>query len=160
MFSIIYGDNQVKPGKTNYKRLDSNDNLWKNEYEMELSDAMVIPNKGKNYSRASEVAAASDNEIVIEKLMESITANEKYLKKIENIDFRLTRLDIELHEKSNDILKRLSEMNSAIPNPDDSVNLTNVLDDLKVTLGHIKLMLKNDQQHRGKNIDGTKFGEI
>lgn len=148
----------MESAKTKHDRLDSNDNLWKSEYETELSDAITAPNKVKNHSRVAAAAADSDNEIVIEKLLESITANDKYLRKIENIDFRLTRLDIELHEKSNAILKRLTDMTAPPPNQDDSANFTTILDDLKTTLDHIKHMLKNDHRHRGKVTAGTEFG--
>ncbi|XP_047040704.1 angiopoietin-related protein 4-like [Helicoverpa zea] len=88
--------------------------LWKKVYEDELNDAMLSTRKRENHTRAVQSSAQNDNEAVLEKLMESITSSEKYLKKVDSIEFRLNRLDIEVHEKTNAILKVLTEISKAL----------------------------------------------
>lgn len=118
----------------------SDKSLWKKEYEDELTDAMLSTRKKENITRVVQ-STMSDNDAVIEKLMESITSNEKYLKKIENIDFRLNRLDIEVHEKTNNILKRLSEILKVHRGQGYADKLETVLDTLKTDVTQIKLIL-------------------
>lgn len=144
------------PGKSGKRKqhLDSNDNIWKKEYETELDDAILVSDRDKNFTRATQSISTSDNEVVIEKLMEAITANEKYLKKIENIDFRLNRLDIEIHERTNAILKRLTEVTTTIHSQGDSEKYNTALDDLKTDISQIKLLLEKYQRHPGKDSKG------
>lgn len=87
--------------------------LWKKEYESELKDALLSSKGNDDISRNTvqrTMSQKDEGDIVIEKLVDSIAASEKYLKKVDNIDFRLNRLDIEVHEKTNTIMKRLSEI--------------------------------------------------
>ncbi|KAJ8737145.1 hypothetical protein PYW07_000416 [Mythimna separata] len=93
---------------------DADKTLWKKEYEDELTDAMLT-GKRENYTRsASPQVGSMDNDAVIEKLMESITSSERYLKKIEAIEFRLNRLDIEVHEKTNAMMKTLNNISKSV----------------------------------------------
>lgn len=97
--------------KVSKKRKDEYpENIWKKEYEDELTDAMISMKEHKNSTKpVMPQARTHDNEAVLEKLIDGITNSEKYLKKIDSIDFKLNRLDIEVHEKTNAILKLLSE---------------------------------------------------
>lgn len=119
--------------------------LWKKEYEDELTDAMLSSRKRENSTRVQQSAALSDNEAVVERLIDSITSSEKYLKKVDSIDFRLNRLDIEVHEKTNNIMKHLAEIRKGLHSarPDKSQAL---LEALKNELYQIKFQIENSQR--------------
>lgn len=129
--------------------------LWKKEYEDELTDAMLSSKKKDNFTRVPQSTSMSDNEMVIEKLMDSITSSEKYLKKVDSVDFRLNRLDIEVHEKTNAILKRLTDiMKSLETHPyEDKVDVA--IDNIKTDIGHIKGMLEHNPR-----ADGRSYGTV
>ncbi|CAH0716405.1 unnamed protein product, partial [Brenthis ino] len=151
VFTKASSDNiRGKSGKRK-QHLYSNDNIWKKVYETELDDAFLVSDRDKNFTRAAQSTSTSDNEVVIEKLMEAITANEKYLKKIENIDFKLNRLDIEIHERTNAILKRLTEVTTTVHSPGDSKKYNASWDDLKTDISQIKLSLEKYQRHSVDN---------
>lgn len=120
------------------ERLDSS--LWKKEYESELTDALLTSKRAKNLTRLPQ--STSSDEAVLERLMETITSSERYLKKIESIDFRLNRLDIEVHEKTNLMLKRLTEINTALQNQGPDKADTS-LDTLKTDVGQLKYYFEN-----------------
>lgn len=127
------------------KKMDHSDkSLWKQEYEEELTDAMLSGKKRKNSTRTVQSLPLSDNEVVVEKLMETITSSEKYLKKIDNIDFRLNRLDIEVHEKTNVILKKLSELAKVLREQAVADKPQVLLEALKTDTAHIKFMLEKN----------------
>lgn len=117
--------------------------LWKKEYEDELTDAMLSSKKRDNSTRVQQ--SVSDNEAVVERLMDSITSSEKYLKKVDSIDFRLNRLDIEVHEKTNNIIKHLAEIRKGLHStrPDKSQAL---LEALKNEIYQIKFQLESSQR--------------
>lgn len=96
-------------------------------------------------------ASLSDNEAVIDKLMETITSSEKYLKKVDSIDFRLNRLDIEVHEKTNSILKQLMEIMKAIRSDAYPDKLETVLDTLKTQVNQIKFILEKQPPRNAGN---------
>lgn len=110
--TIISGE-VVRDKRGRRKNEDADKMLWKKEYEEELNDA-ILSGKRENYTRSAGAQSNSDNDIVIEKLMESITSSERYLKKIEAIEFRLNRLDIEVHEKTNAIMKLLNNISKSV----------------------------------------------
>lgn len=125
--------------------------LWKKEYEDELTDAMLSTRKKDNVTRVVQSASLSDNEAVIDKLMETITSSEKYLKKVDSIDFRLNRLDIEVHEKTNSILKQLMEIMKAIRSDAYPDKLETVLDTLKTQVNQIKFILEKQPPRNAGN---------
>ncbi|XP_028162551.1 ficolin-2-like [Ostrinia furnacalis] len=135
--------------------------LWKKEYEDELTDAMLSTRKRDNITRVVQSAASSDNEAVIDKLMETITSSEKYLKKVDSIDFRLNRLDIEVHEKTNSILKQLMEIMKAIRNDAYPDKLETVLDTLKTEVNQIKFILEKNPRstNAGNDEDDPRFSK-
>lgn len=140
---------EVNRDKRGRRKNDYSDkSLWKKEYEDELTDAMLSTKKKENITRVVQ-SAMSDNEAVIEKLMESITSSEKYLKKIESIDFRLNRLDIEVHEKTNSIMKRLNEIFKGLREQGYSDKLETVLDTLKTDVNQIKFVLNKKPRTDG-----------
>lgn len=95
----------------------------------------------------------SDNEAVVEKLMDSITSSEKYLKKVDSIDFRLNRLDIEVHEKSNGIMKQLSDIMKTIMTDNCAEKLEPSLLNLRNDINQIKFSLdKSSSQRTSPNI--------
>lgn len=114
--------------------------LWKEEYEEELTNAMLSTKRKDNVTRVIQSAASTtnENEAVIEKLMESITASEKYLKKVESIDFRLNRLDIEVHEKTNTILKQMSDIMKLVKEISIGDKVEHILNALKSDISDIK----------------------
>lgn len=125
--------------------------LWKKEYEDELTDAMLTSKKRDNTTRVQQSAALSDNEAVVERLMDSITSSEKYLKKVDSIDFRLNRLDIEVHEKTNNIMKHLTEIQKALhSNRPDKIQT--LLETLKNEMYQIKFHLESNQRTGNGNV--------
>ncbi|CAG9781890.1 unnamed protein product [Diatraea saccharalis] len=135
---LSLGSGEVQKQKRGRKVNDYADkSLWKKEYEEELTDAIMSSRKKDNITRIVQSASISDNEVVIDKLMETISSSEKYLKKVDSIDFRLNRLDIEVHEKTNNILKQIGEIMKVIRTeyPD---KFEASLDALKSQLNQIK----------------------
>ncbi|CAK1554091.1 unnamed protein product [Leptosia nina] len=128
--------------------------LWKNEYENELTDAMMSSKRHKNFTRVPQSTSGSDNEVVIEKLMESITSSEKYLKKVDSIDFRLNRLDIEVHEKTNGILKYLAEIFNSMQNSGNSEKLETELEKIKNDLSEIKNIFEKNPRAK---VEGAEY---
>lgn len=137
----IASSSAAKEKKTKRKNEYQDKALWKKEYEAELNDAMLATRKRENVTRVVQ-SAGSDNEAVIDKLMESITSSEKYLKKVDSIDFRLNRLDIEVHEKTNSILKYLTEIMKIVRNQGSADKLETVLDSMKNELTGMKSMVE------------------
>lgn len=120
--------------------------LWKKEYENELTDAMLTSKKRDNHTRVAQSANLSDNEGVVEKLMDTITSSEKYLKKVDSIDFRLNRLDIEVHEKTNKIMKQLTEIIKKANNDANTEKLEGILGSLKNDIYKVKFLIENRQR--------------
>lgn len=118
--------------------------LWKKEYEEELNEAMLSVRKRENVTRTAQSAALSDNEFVVEKLIETITSSEKYLKKVDSIDFRLNRLDIEVHEKTNAILKKLSDVSKSLREQSTAEKTGAMLDGIKKDIANIQFLLENN----------------
>ncbi|KAJ8737692.1 hypothetical protein PYW08_000287 [Mythimna loreyi] len=56
------------------------------------------------------MARPNVGDTVVEKFVETLMASEKYLKMIESVERKLTHLDMTFHERTNSILKYLSEM--------------------------------------------------
>lgn len=145
--------------KRNRRKNDYPDkSLWKKEYEDELTDAMLSTKRKDNVTRVIQSASLSDNEAVIDKLMETITSSEKYLKKVDSIDFRLNRLDIEVHEKTNSILKQLMEIMKALKNENYSDKLETVLDTLKTEVNQVKLLL--EKTPRSNNAGNMELDDL
>lgn len=131
--------------------------LWKKEYEDELTDAMLSSRKRENVTRVVQSAGMSDNDAVIEKLMETITSSEKYLKKVDSIDFRLNRLDIEVHEKTNNIIKQLADISKSIHTGGYAEKLETVLDALKTDVNQIKYTLEKSPRSNTGNVNKFEF---
>ncbi|XP_026746619.1 angiopoietin-related protein 4-like isoform X4 [Trichoplusia ni] len=125
--------------------------LWKKEYEEELTDAMLSNRRRENYTRAAQ-GSPSDNDAIVEKLMESITSSEKYLKKVDSIDFRLNRLDIEVHEKTNVILKQLAEIGNAVRTDTCADKLDSTLHALKSDMNTLKFFVEKRPSSRTGSI--------
>lgn len=53
---------------------------------------------------------ALKGEVVVEKFVETLMASERYLKMIESVERKLNHLDATFHERTNSILKYVSEM--------------------------------------------------
>lgn len=131
-----------KKGSESQRNQYYDDNsLWKKEYEAELTDAMISSRKRGNLTRVEQAASFSDNEAVIDKIMETLTNSEKYLKKVDSIDFRLNRLDIEVHEKTNNILKQLVDMTKMLRGGFHSEKVDDILERLKTDVIEIKSLM-------------------
>lgn len=147
---------EVARDKRGRRKNDEPDkSLWKKEYETELTDAMLATRKRENYTRAAQGGPSNDNDLVIEKLMESITSSEKYLKKVDSIEFRLNRLDIEVHEKTNAILKLLNEISKALRSESCSQKMESALIGLKNDVNSIKFYVEKTPMQRTNLPAGT-----
>ncbi|XP_063546887.1 ficolin-1-like [Cydia strobilella] len=131
---ITLVDSSGKETKVKPLRDSPNDALWK-EYEHELNDAMMYSKRRENVTRQA------DTETVIEKIMDTISSSEKYLKKIDSIDYKLNRLDIEVHDKTNDILKYLGEIMKSIRGQGSVFKAGSMMDHLTAEVGAVKKML-------------------
>ncbi|KAJ2954313.1 hypothetical protein O0L34_g2566 [Tuta absoluta] len=155
MLTVSATNSEIKQERRARRKNEFGDkSLWKKEYEEELTDAMLSTRKRDNLTRVAQ-STAVDNEAVVERLMDSITSSEKYLKKVDNIDFRLNRLDIEIHEKTNNIMKHLAEISKGLrlgvgTQPDKT---DTILDGLKNEIYEIKSLLESNQ--RVNNVDGA-----
>lgn len=157
LIAVTTGSCEANRDKKERRKNDHPDkSLWKKEYEDELTDAMLSSRKKDNVTRVVQSASVSDNEAVIDKLMETITSSEKYLKKVDSIDFRLNRLDIEVHEKTNNILKQLMELMKVVRSDAYPEKLEGALETLKNEVNQIKFMMEklprsniagNDESH-------------
>ncbi|XP_075990442.1 fibrinogen C domain-containing protein 1-like isoform X3 [Anticarsia gemmatalis] len=154
--SISCEINKEKRGRR--KNADYPDkSLWKKEYEDELTDAMLSTRKRENHTRVTQ--SSSDNEAVVEKLMESITSSEKYLKKVDSIDFKLNRLDIEVHEKTNSIMKLLADIIKAVGDDSSCVDkLEPSLLAMKTDLGQVRFLIEKSPPHRtSPRVDASEY---
>lgn len=118
---------------------------------------MLSNRRRENYTRAAQ-GSPSDNDAIVEKLMESITSSEKYLKKVDSIDFRLNRLDIEVHEKTNVILKQLAEIGNAVRTDTCADKLDSTMHALKSDINTLKFFVeKRPSSRTGVGSLGTVY---
>lgn len=141
---------QSEVRRNSKKRTNMYDQMWKQEYEDELTDALMTTKKRNNVTLVHE-NSAQENEKVLEKLMETITASEKYLKKIDSIDFKINRLDIEVHEKTNNILTYLVDMMKVIRTLDPK-GIESVLEEIKAEISKLKMDSNRRINENGKII--------
>ncbi|XP_068619019.1 fibrinogen C domain-containing protein 1-like [Battus philenor] len=143
LLTMTLSTEEARHKKVRHRSEHPEKNSWKKEYEDELNQAMLMSSRKKdNHTRVTQSVGMSDNEAVIEKIMESITTSEKYLKKIDSIDFRLNRLDIEVHEKTNNILKYLAAISKTLQSQLYSEKLDTALDVLKTDVGYLRTKLE------------------
>lgn len=160
--TIISGEvARDRPHKRGHRKDDDTDKtLWKKEYEDELTDA-ILTKKRENYTRSAEAQAGNmDNDAVIEKLMDSITSSERYLKKVESIEFRLNRLDIEVHEKTNAIMKLLNTISKTVKTDTCSEKLESSIRGLASDVSAIKFEVEKSPRSTvnsgtGANLSST-----
>lgn len=133
------------------------DHRWKSEYEDELTEAMLTQVRARENATRVAQSPTHDNDAVIDKLMETITSSEKYLKRVDSMDFRLNRLDIELHEKTNSILKYLTEMMKVVRAQSVTDKLDGVVTDIKSDINELKRKL--DIMPNDRAYDGSAHGE-
>lgn len=155
VFFIIISANTEKKGRRKYEYPEKS--LWKKEYETELTDAMLSTKKRENITRVAQSAGMSENDIVIEKLMDTITSSEKYLKKVDSIDFRLNRLDIEVHEKTNGILKLLTELTKSIQSDAYAEKFGDVWHSLRADISHIKTLMEKNLRTNNNLVEGSNY---
>ncbi|CAH0703490.1 unnamed protein product [Spodoptera exigua] len=150
---------EVTRDKRGRRKNDEPDkSLWKKEYEEELTDAILSGRKQENYTRAAQGGPSTENDAVIEKLMESITSSEKYLKKVDSIEFRLNRLDIEVHEKTNAIIKLLNEITKTLRSDTCSQKMESALTTMKNDVSSIKFYVeKNPMQRSNAPTEGREY---
>lgn len=83
-------------------------------------------------------AKALKGEVVVEKFVETLMASERYLKMIESVERKLNHLDATFHERTNSILKYVSEMLRTMKSgPGDLVE--NALRSIKTDLDKLKM---------------------
>lgn len=134
--------------------INVSNSLWQNEHENELTEAMMTLKRGNLTRVRSHTEPLAETEAVIDKLLESITASEKYMKKVDSIEFRLNRLDIEIHEKTNNILKYLSEMMKVIRSQGFSEKVDMAVDVLKSEMESIRLLMEKNRRSYKTKDDG------
>lgn len=76
-------------------------------------------------------------DVVVEKFVETLMASERYWKQIETVERKLNHLDTTFHEKSNSILKYLSEMMRLVKTSPAEM-LEKALIDMKTDLDRLK----------------------
>ncbi|XP_013189291.1 fibrinogen C domain-containing protein 1 isoform X2 [Amyelois transitella] len=131
--------------------------LWKKEYENELTDAMLAAAR-KHQNNTRKAVAFSDSENVLEKLMETIVSSERYLKKVDSIDFKLNRLDIEVHEKTNTILKQLIDVMKMLRSAQRNDHHQSLMNSVKNDIVALRAMLeKGSGTYNEGNADERAF---
>lgn len=93
------------------------------------------------------------SDIVVEKFVETLMASERYLKMIETVERKLDHLDANFHEKTNSILKYLSEAIRIIKtSPSEMLekSLTNMKMDLDRLKQSMTIKLDEIPAMRGK----------
>lgn len=81
---------------------------------------------------------AMKGEVVVEKFVETLMASERYLKMIESVERKLNHLDATFHERTNSILKYVSEMLRTMKaGPGDLME--NALRSIKTDLDKLKM---------------------
>lgn len=81
---------------------------------------------------------ALKGEVVVEKFVETLMASERYLKMIESVERKLNHLDATFHERTNSILKYVSEMlRNMKAGPGDLME--NALRSIKTDLDKLKM---------------------
>ncbi|XP_053624592.1 angiopoietin-related protein 4-like isoform X2 [Plodia interpunctella] len=164
MFSIIFltvfsaVSCEKKKASSRRKFENQEKSLWKKEYENELTEAMLTGRKHDNNTRKPQASGFTDSDNVLEKLMETIMSSERYLKKVESIDFRLNRLDIEVHEKTNSILKQLIDIMKLLRTTSDTEKYDSAMETFKSDLIAIRAQLeKPGSAPHTYNADGHPF---
>lgn len=112
---------------------------------------------GKNGSHVPTTTGKPKGEAVVEKFVETLMASEKYLKLVETVERKLNHLDATFHERSNSILKYLSELMRMIKASPSSM-LEASLKSLKYDLDKLKtsVLEKIDlPKMRGANLLGN-----
>lgn len=115
-------------------------------------EVMFFNRKDVDGQPATTTTRSMKGEIVVEKFVETLMASERYLKMIESVERKLNHLDATFHERTNSILKYVSEMLRAIKNtPTDTVE--SALRSIKADMDRIKLTMSERLEHpimRGK----------
>ncbi|CAG5027789.1 unnamed protein product [Parnassius apollo] len=145
---------EARSKRGRHRNEHSDKTSWKKEYEDELNRA-ILSSRRDNHTRVTQSTGMTDNEAVVDKIMESITMSEKYLKKIDGIDFRLNRLDIEVHEKTSSILRNLGVLSKSIQSLSNSEKVDMALELLKTDLNYIKSKMEKSAQER--TIEGGEY---
>lgn len=76
-------------------------------------------------------------DVVVEKFVETLMASERYWKQIESVERKLNHLDATFHEKTNSIMKYLSEMLRMVKSSPAEM-LEKALIDMKTDLDRLK----------------------
>ncbi|KAH9627967.1 hypothetical protein HF086_017942 [Spodoptera exigua] len=85
---------------------------------------------------------------VVEKFVETLMSSERYLKMIESVERKVNHLDTTFHERTNSILKYLSEIVTMLKSP-SSATIENALTHFKTDLEKLKQTLseRTDDTH-------------
>lgn len=124
-------------------RNDDDDVSIENEYD----------SRNNNVSRHTITAGyTAKGEIAVEKFVDTMMASEKYLKMIETVENRLSHLESVFLERTNTILKYMTEVLRVIKtSPVDF--LENALQSLKTDLDKLK-QLMSQQMNESPNLRG------
>lgn len=108
-------------------------------------DTTRVPTTGR--SHVSQVVSRSNvGDAVVENFVDTLMASERYLKMIETVELKLTHLDMTFHERTNSILKYLSEMLRTIKASSSEL--------LEKALKNVKTDLDTLKQSLSERVDG------
>ncbi|KAL4704584.1 hypothetical protein ACJJTC_017839 [Scirpophaga incertulas] len=142
--------------KTSKNNFNADKSMWKNEYEEELTDA-VLSSRRKSNTTLNSQSQTLDTEEVLDKLFDMITSSKKYLKKVDSIDFKLNRLDIEVHEMTKSVMKQLTGLTKSIPTDGCTDKVLVALQDFRSQIKQLLGTSRTDTTGDGQeyNVDST-----
>lgn len=135
MHSIIYiisiclltSSGQTKKKKTN--TAEHQTLPWRQEYEDELNNAVLDTWQSDNNTHSR--AILKSNEEILDKIADSITSSEVFIKKVNGIDVKLNRLDNDVNEKTDQIVKYLNEILGTVDGSPRLKRIESILEDIR-----------------------------
>ncbi|KAL0852177.1 hypothetical protein ABMA28_000408 [Loxostege sticticalis] len=112
---------------------------------------------GRNGSRVPLTTTGKPKgDVVVEKFVETLMSSERYLKLVETVDSKVTHLDATFRERSNSILKYLSELTRLVrASPANVLELA--LKSLKTDLDKLKNTVLEKFEGPKMRVDGSEY---
>ncbi|XP_031767403.2 fibrinogen C domain-containing protein 1-like isoform X1 [Galleria mellonella] len=126
------------------------DNL--EDISLEESDARVHYKK----NMPTTISRSAKSDAIVEKFVETLISSERYLKMVEIIERKLTLLDATFHERTNSILKYLTEI-LKLGKPSQADALENTLVTVRNDLDKVKQFLAEHLEKLHIIVDGSEF---
>lgn len=106
-----------------------------------------LPTTGRSRSRGQVMNRPNVRDDEVEKFVEILISSERYLKMIETVESKMTNLDTTFRERSNHILKHLSEILTVIKAPSSGM-IEQALKNVKAEMDNLKQSLTERLAHR------------